>query len=64
VRLHPQNREQQLHKEVLGQLLSLTEASPLMMVYRRLASSSCETLVPLVRNAAGAHLWFAVEIEK
>ena len=55
MRLHPQDREQQLHKEVLGQLL---------MVYRRLASSSCETLVPLVRNAAGAHLWFAVEIEK
>ncbi len=64
MRLHPQDREQQLHKEVLGQLLSLTEASPLMMVYRRLAASSCETLVLLVRNAARAHLWFAVGIEK
>jgi len=35
-----------------------------MMVYRRLAASSCETLVLLVRNAARAHLWFAVGIEK
>lgn len=35
MRLQLQNREQQLHKEVLGYLLSLTEAWPLMMVYRR-----------------------------